>query len=105
MPATDWQKWLSESCFVFVERITVGGKLTDFRVVLLAVIGDRLQCVTRYDTAHGFAHRDILRFDGSLLRKEPMQENDFDLAFDAAYDEIFSNHERHLAAFLATRTE
>jgi len=79
--------------------------VTDFRVILLAVIGDRLQCVTRYDTAHGFAHRDILRFDGSLLRKEPMQENDFDLAFDAAYADITFNHERHLAAFLATRTE
>jgi len=77
----------------------------DFRVVLLAVIGDRLRCVTRYDTAHGFAHRDILRFDGSLLRKEPMQENDLDLAFDATYADIAANHERHLAAFLATRTD
>jgi len=105
MPAKNWEKWLSESCFVFVERITVGGIVTDFRVVLLAIIVDRLQCVTRYDTAHGFANRDILRSDGSLLRKEPMQEPDFDLAFDAAYADITSNHERHLAAFLATRTE
>lgn len=64
-----------------------------------------LHCATRYDTAHGYAHRDVLRFDGSVLRKEPMQENDFDLAFDAAYADICSNHERHIAAFLATRPE
>lgn len=105
MPRKDWQKWLSESCFVFVERTTCCGKVADFRIVLLVEIAGRLHCATRYDTAHGYAHRDVLRFDGSVLRKEPMQENDFDLAFDAAYADICSNHERHIAAFLATRPE
>ena len=105
MPSREWQKWLSESCFVFVERITVSGRVTDFRVVLLAIIEDRLQCVTRYDTAHGFAHRDVLRFDGSLLRKIRFHAGTRFLAFDDAYDDITTNHERQLAAFFATRSE
>lgn len=103
MPVKDFTKWI-EGGIISVWRFTRGGKTTRFRVALLVEVANEQRCITRYDTAHGYAHRDVLAFDGSVIRKEPMEETDFDLAFQAAFDELSSNHERYLADFLATRT-
>jgi len=53
--------------------------------------------VTRYDTAHGFAHRDILGFGGKQLDKEVMPiDGGYDVAFGMAYRDIIENHEKYL---------
>jgi hypothetical protein len=103
MPRKDWLIWLDHSCRIECERITQGGKVVAFRLVLLADIGGGTHCVTRYDTSHGFAHQDILAFGGLVREKIPMREDDFTLAFQAAYHDLVTNHECHLREYLKRR--
>ena len=56
MPEKDWIVWLDRSCRVEVERRSRGGRVTSFRIVLLADIDGAMHCDTRYDPSHGFAH-------------------------------------------------
>lgn len=65
----------------------------------MADIDGEMHCVTRYDTSHGFAHRDILAFGGRLVAKELVEEQDFALAFEQAYLDIVSNYERYLGDY------
>ena len=73
--------------------------MTGFRIVLLADIDGEMHCVTRYDTSHGFAHRDILAFGGRLVAKELVEEQGFALAFEQAYLDIVNNYERYLGDY------
>ena len=99
MPEKEWVVWLNEACRIEAEKHTSGGRVTGFRVVLLAEIGGETHCVTRFDTAHGFAHRDVLSFGGQLISKKIMSEQDFNLAFEAAYFDIVRNHEHYLHTY------
>ena len=99
MPEKDWIVWLDKACRVEVERHSRGGNVTGFRIVLLADIDGVTHCVTRYDTSHGFAHRDILASGGRLLAKELVEEEDFALAFEKAYLDIVNNDERYLVEY------
>ena len=56
MPVKDWLEWLAEDFTLFVIRDSFEGKLRSFSVVLMH---DGV-CISRYDTAHGYAHRDVL---------------------------------------------
>jgi hypothetical protein len=103
MPEKDWIVWLDRACRVEVERHSRGGRVTGFRIVLLADIDGIMHCVTRYDTSHGFAHRDILAFGGRLVAKELVEEQDFALAFEQAYLDIVNNYGRYLGNYCGTR--
>ena len=103
MPEKDWIVWLDHECRVEVEKHSRGGQVVGFRIVLLAVIEGVTHCVTRYDTAHGFAHRDVLAFGGRLTGKDLMEETDFALAFEQAYFDIILNYERYLHDYQAGR--
>lgn len=99
MPDKEWSVWLNDACRVLVEKHTRAGRVTGFRVVLLAEIDGELHCVTRFDTAHGFAHRDVLAFGGRLISKKIMAEQDLNLAFEEAYFDIVDNHEHYLHTY------
>jgi hypothetical protein len=55
---TSYREWLNDTDSIFIWFTTERG-------------------VVRYDTAHGFAHRDILDPDGQTVRWEPMREVDY----------------------------
>lgn len=97
MPEKEWVVYLTDLARMEVEKITVRGLVIGFRVILLVEIDGDLHCITRYDTAHGFAHRDVLGFSGKQLDKEILQVNDnYRVAFELAYRDILSNHEHYL---------
>lgn len=62
MPEKEWEIAFGEFALI-VRRETKGGETLNFAVVLLAFVGGRWVDVTRYDTAHGYAHRDVLGFN------------------------------------------
>lgn len=99
MPEKQWLVWLNDVCRVEAEKHTKGGRVTGFRVVLFVDIDGELHCVTRFDTAHGFAQTDILAFGGRLIGKKIMNEQDFTLAFEGAYFDIPENHEHYLRTY------
>lgn len=59
MPEKEWTVAFGEFALI-VRRTTVRGDMSDFAVVLLAHISGEWTNITRYDTAHGTPHRDIL---------------------------------------------
>jgi hypothetical protein len=57
------------------ERIrieTEAGQVTGFLVQHETTIEDQRIPVIRYETAHGFAHRDVLGRRGEIIAKQPM---------------------------------
>ena len=69
-----------------------------FVVQLEYFIDDKWYPVIRYDTAHQFAHCDILRPDGSQ-EKHPMPVSDFSEALTYAQKDIMVNFYRYCTRF------
>ena len=68
--------------------------------MLIATINGRPVCVTRYDTAHGQAHRDVLGKSSGLLEKQWLLELTFNEAFDYALGDLKKNYADYIQDFL-----
>jgi len=100
VPEKEFNHWLACGR-IFAWRDIVAGKTTSFRVVFLAEVAGKLHCVTRYDTAHGYAHRDVLGITDGLRGKLLCSTMTYNEAFDYAIRDIANNAENYLADFLA----
>ena len=63
------------------------GKVVSFVVQYEAFIRGQWKAVVRYDTAHRFAHKDILHPDGSV-QKQPLDFPSLNLAFTFAVQDL-----------------
>ena len=73
-------------------------EVTAFIVQLEYYFDDRWHPIVRYDTAHQFAHCDILRPDGSQ-EKQPMPVSDYNAALTYAQKDIMTNFRRYCTRF------
>jgi hypothetical protein len=80
-------------------HISEGGKIMFFRVQYETRIRDVWYPVVRYDTAHGFAHRDLLNSDGSV-EKTPLFNQDYNDALTFAESDLKINWEYYKRKFL-----
>jgi hypothetical protein len=62
-------------------------RVVKFVVQYEALISDRWRSIVRYDTSHGFAHKDILHFRGEE-DKQPLYFQDFKMAFTFAIQDL-----------------
>jgi hypothetical protein len=76
----EWIKYLPEGFAIYLTLRTFLGNINSFSVVL--VKDD--ECVTRYDTAHGFVHRDVIGRRNALIMKERYDRMNLKEAFDHA---------------------
>ena len=100
MPFISYKEWivpLSEGFHIVVRRSLRRGEITDFTVVL--VFDD--QCISRYDTAHGVAHRDVLGEKHGLLKKEWYENLPRKEVFKNAIQDFTYNHWSYLYFFRA----
>jgi len=65
------------------------GKITSFVVQYEALIKDNWHPIVRYDTSHGFAHRDIIHYNGKK-EKQPIYFPDYNFAFTFAIQDLKS---------------
>ena len=79
-------------------HIQQGGKIVFFRVQYETRIGDLWYPVVRYDTAHGFAHRDLLNIHGDI-RKTPLFNQDYKDALTFAENDLKTNWFSYKRAF------
>lgn len=56
--------------------------------------------VVRYDTAHGFAHRDLLNKKGEVVEKTPLFEQDYNDALTFAESDLKANWPSYKINFL-----
>lgn len=73
-------------------------KITAFVVQLECWIANHWYPVMRYDTAHGFAHCDILKPDGSQ-EKHAIPIRDFNEALTYAQNDLRTNYRRYCERF------
>lgn len=74
------------------------GRIVAFVIQLECLIEGQWYPVIRYDTAHNFAHCDILRPDGSQ-DKRPLPVGDFNEALTYAQQDLRVNFRRYCARF------
>lgn len=83
-----------------------GAKIVGFTVQYEMVFDGQLQPVVRYDTAHGFAHRDHLLKDGETQRWDRMAEQtSYRESLTEAMSDIRSNWERYRSDFIRRNTK
>lgn len=75
------------------------GKIIFFRVQYETKINDIWYPVVRYDTAHGFAHRDLLNIKGRVI-KTPLFKQDYNDALTFAESDLKTNWEYYKKRFL-----
>lgn len=75
--------------------------MESFAVVLLAHLGDGWTDITRYDTAHGYAHRDVLGLREGLRGKLRCPSLNMENAFRYAIRDLEENAAIYLADYLA----
>ncbi len=75
------------------------GKVLSFVVQYETKIGDKWHPVVRYDTAHGFVHRDLLHF-GKKQEKIFIKVADFNEGLTKAVEDIKENWVTYKNAFV-----
>lgn len=83
MREVSFLRWLTDTCRIRHVHTHVKGRVVRFVVQLEVDVQGRWQAVRRYDTAHGFAHCDILHADGRE-EKVPLAFRDFNDALTFA---------------------
>jgi len=99
MPEKEWTVAFGDFALI-VRRTTSKGRMIEFAVVLVAFLSGEWKDITRYDTAHGTPHRDILGAKQGLRFKRWMDDIDFAQAFDYAIHDCTENAENYLADYL-----
>jgi hypothetical protein len=66
------------------------GKIVSFSVQLETMVENQWHPVVRYDCAHGFAHRDLMQKNGSVI-KTPVFIHDYNDALTFAESDLKAN--------------
>ncbi len=74
------------------------GEILRFVVQYEALISERWHPIVRYDTVHGFAHKDIMKPDGKSV-KQPLFFDDYNLAFTYATLDLKANWKQYRENF------
>lgn len=77
-------------------------RIVFFRVQLETIVGKKWTPVVRYDTAHGFAHRDLLDRRGQAV-KTPLFNQDLNDALTFAENDLKTNWTSYKERFLEER--
>ncbi len=85
--------WINDRRYIAVEFTTVQGEVVSFVVRLMACSADGDRILSRFDTAHGTAHHDLLTEHGNLREKRWMADLSFNQALDYAINHFKAHHE------------
>ncbi len=73
-------------------------KIVGFVVQYEAKIVNKWHTIVRYDTKHGFFHRDLIHSDGST-DKEPLSMGNYNLSMTFATNDIKQNWQKYRQRF------
>ena len=82
-----------------VRHVRVRGQVIEFLVQYEVQVAGEWYPVVRYDTAHGFAHKDTLHLTGAAS-KEALPFTDYNVALLYAENDLRKNWEKYRAEFL-----
>ena len=81
------------------KHIREKGKIVYFSIQLETKLGNKWQPIVRYDTSHGFAHRDLMTKAGNII-KTPIFIHDFADALTFAESDLKANWDVYKKRFL-----
>lgn len=105
MGLTSYVRYLDSFARYRVEFEVQEGKVIGFVVQLEVEVEGIWRPVVRYDTAHGFCHRDRYKVDGTVVRHELLPDSDYNLAFTFASSDVKENWEKWVGDFGSTEHE
>ncbi|MBI4624388.1 MAG: hypothetical protein HY736_14380 [Verrucomicrobia bacterium] len=85
--------WLDERTYITVEFLTLRGSVVSFIVRLMRKDSRGDSILSRFDTAHGTPHQDLLTPSGNLKRKEWMLDASLNEALTRAIRHFKAHHE------------
>jgi len=100
MPEKRWIKPFGPFALL-VRRVTENGRVKSFSVVLIVFDEGRWTDISRYDTAHGYAHRDVLGRNEGLRGKLKLPNMTVNEAFRYAIRDLEKNATVYLADYEA----
>jgi len=100
MPTKEWVNFMGKFQLL-IRRRTEKGEIVSFAVVLLTLHKGKWIDISRYDTAHGYPHRDVLGLKECLRGKLRMAKLNRRQAFHYAIHDLTENAEIYLEDFLA----
>jgi len=82
-----------------VRHAKIRGKITEFMVQYELFVEEKWHEVVRYDTSHGYAHRDLIHADG---RKEKLELffRDLNICLTYAENDLRANWKNYREKFL-----
>ena len=81
-----------------VSALRQKNKIVKFVVQYEALINEGWRPIVRYDTSHGFAHKDIIHFKGEE-DKQPLYFQDFNMAHTFAIQDLKTSWKWYRIAF------
>ncbi len=85
-------------------HISEKSKIVFFRIQYETKINNIWYPVVRYDTAHGFAHRDLMSFKGEVV-KTPLFNQDYNDALTFAESDLKTNWKYYKNRFMGGKNE
>ncbi len=76
------------------------GRIIFFRLQYETKVENEWIPVVRYDTAHGFVHRDLMNQEGIVISKTPLFNQDYNDALTFAENDLRLNWEHYKNRFL-----
>lgn len=76
------------------------GSILRFVVQLEAFLEGTWTPITRYDTAHGYVHRDDLKPDGTQIKTPPMTFAHYQDAFNYALRDLRTNYQMYVERYI-----
>ena len=99
METVEFTVRLNKDCRRRHKHTHIKGKTASFCIQLEIYHKNEWYPVIRYDTAHGFAHRDFIHFNGSIDKTSLFLQN-YNEALIFAEDDIKNNWELYREKFL-----
>lgn len=96
---TEFINWYSNSCRIRHTHISSYEKILEFILQLEIDIRDKWHPIIRYDTSHGFAHRDYCHPDGRV-EKTPLFVSNYNEALTFAQEDLNINWELYREHYL-----
>jgi len=99
MPEKEWEIFLPDGSRIIVFMNRNRSYICSFVVALISLVNDREECITRYDTAHGQSHRDVLGKKAGLIEKNWLLTLNDKEVFEYAIKDLKENYESYIQFF------
>ncbi|MBI5574365.1 MAG: hypothetical protein HY919_07435 [Elusimicrobia bacterium] len=95
---TEFVKYLTQTTRIRHHHLQLKNQVVEFMVQLETEIKNKWYPVVRYDTKHGFAHKDVIHYNGTM-EKFNLGMSNYNIAMTFAEQDLKSNWTKYKEQF------